>query len=274
LPSFHRATTGFVTGFARQAFRSTVKIVDQPSTQNRSEVSLPSPAPKLVFNAMVAMGSGLSRCLARIDIPRQPEGIEARNGLPLVFIGNHRSLFDILLGMRIIRRWNTPGRFMVKGEFFERRWTGSMLRVLGAIPVTNGRGAKLAFDQAAQALRSGESVVIMPEARIVPAEERPLGTGDLVSTLGRLVSVGPCMVVISGLIGADDVWPVGAKRPVIRPWSRPSVRIRSFTLTDMHLLSSKEITQRLQNELRGIVTRMETNRLELLRWEPRGAIRA
>jgi 1-acyl-sn-glycerol-3-phosphate acyltransferase len=250
------------------------RSVDQPMKQNGSEVSLPPVAPKLIVNGMVAAGSALSRCLARIDIPRQPEGIEARNGLPLVFIGNHRSLFDILLGMRIIRRWNTPGRFMVKGEFFERRGTGAMLRVLGAIPVSNGRGAKLAFDQAAQALRSGESVVIMPEARIVPPDERPLGTGELVSTLGRLVAVGPCMVVISGLIGADDVWPVGAKRPVIRPWSRPSVRIRSFVLSDLHLLSAKEITARLQVELRDIVNRMETNRLELRRPEPKGAIRA
>lgn len=251
----------------------TVRTVDQ-SSPARPAVSLPTTGPKPILTAVVMLGATLSRCLARIDIPRHPEGIEARNGLPLVFIGNHRSLFDILLGMRIIQRWKTPGRFMVKGEFFERPGLGFLLRALGAIPVNSGRGAKLAFDQAAYALRSGESVVIMPEARIVPADERPHGTGELVSTLGRLVAVGPCMVVVSGLIGADDVWPVGAKWPVLRPWERPHVRIRSFTLTDMHLLTSKEITARLQHELREIVGRMEFNRVELTRSDRTGAISA
>jgi hypothetical protein len=156
-----------------------------------------------------------------------------------------------------MRRWDHPARLMVKGDFFERRFLGPLLRLLGAIPVHSGRGAKLAFDQAAMALRQGESVIIMPEARIVPKAERLLGTGDLVSTVGRLVAVRECIVVVSGLVGADDVWPSGAMRPHIRPWKRPSVCIRSFAMQDLHLMPPKEITARLQCELRGIVNRME-----------------
>jgi 1-acyl-sn-glycerol-3-phosphate acyltransferase len=223
-----------------------------------SKVELPRPAPTAVRQLVMLLGSVLAQSLARIDLPRRPDGIEGRNGLPLVFIGNHRSLFDVLLGMRMMRRWHIPARMMVKGEFFANPFAGSLLRWLGAIPVTNGRGAKLAFDQAALALRRGESIIIMPEARIIPSHERPLGTGDLVSTLGRLVATGPCMVVVTGLVGADDVWTFGSKLPRIKPWARPSVRIRSFVLSDVHLMSSKDITSYLQHELRAIVNRMES----------------
>ncbi len=242
---------------ATPAVTQVVIPADNAFDRSPSSVTVPSQAPRPIVRCVEQLGSVLAGILANIDIPRRPEGLEHGTRLPVVFIGNHRSLFDVVLGMRIMRRWNHPARLMVKGDFFDRRLTGALLRLLGAIPVTPGRGAKAAFDQAAQALRGGQSVIIMPEARVVPPEERPLGTGDLVSTVGRLVAVRECVVVVSGLVGADDVWPSGARRPRIRPWRRPSVRIRSFAIHDLHLLSPKEITARLQSELRGIVNRME-----------------
>lgn len=227
------------------------------SRREHEEAELPRAAPRRVQRLVEHFGSGLARALARIDLPLLPEGFEARNGLPIVFIGNHRSLFDVFLGMRMIRRWNTPARLMVKGDFFERPGLSLLLRLLGAISVTPGRGALRGFDQAALALRNGESIIIMPEARIVPPEERPEGTGDLVSTLGRLVAVGPCLVVVNGLIGADDVWASGASFPHVRPWRRPRVKIRSVAIPDLHLMAHRETTAFLQTELRAILKRME-----------------
>ncbi len=241
-----------------QAIRSTVGTVETTSLRRTESVAAPKAASGPVRLGIMVLGSFVAQCLARVDLPRQPDGMESRNGLPLVFIGNHRSLFDVVLGMRMMRRWKLPARMMVKADFFEKRFAGFLLRSLGAIPVSSGRGAKRAFDQAADVLRLGESIIIMPEAKIIPAHERPFGTAELVSTLGRLVALGPCMVVVTGLIGADDVWPVGARLPRIRPWARPSVRIRSFVLSDMHRLPPKEITAQLQVELRGIVNRMES----------------
>jgi 1-acyl-sn-glycerol-3-phosphate acyltransferase len=237
---------------------ATIKLVmSESSKPGHSSVVLPQLAPRPIVRLVEDIGSIVARSLSRIDIPRRPEGFDQRPDLPVVFIGNHRSLFDVVIGMRITRRWNAPARMMVKGEFFQRRLSGFLLRTLGAIPVHSGRGAKAAFDQAALALQRGESIIIMPEARVVPADERPLGTADLVSTVGRLVATRECRVVVSGLIGADDVWPIGSTLPRIRPWQRPSVRIRSMVLSDLHLLPPKEITARLQSELRGIVNRME-----------------
>ncbi len=229
------------------------------------DVELPHGAPRPVQRLVEHFGSGLARVLARVDVPRLPEGFEARNGLPIVFIGNHRSLFDVFLGMRMIRRWNTPARLMVKGDFFERPGLSLLLRLVGAISVTPGRGAKRALDQASLALRNGESIIIMPEARIVPPEERPEGTGDLVSTLGRLVAVGPCLVVVSGLVGADDVWPSGASFPRFRLWRRPRVTIRSVAIPDLHTVPPREITAHLQVELRAILSRMESGSAALPR---------
>lgn len=204
------------------------------------------------------LGSALARCIAHVDLPVRPEGYDEKKRLPIVFVGNHRSLFDVLLGMRMIRRWDHRARMMVKGEFFERPGLGHLLRILGAIPVTNGRGAKLAFDQAVEALKRGESVILMPEARIVHPEERPLGTGELVSTIGRLIAAAPCVVAITGLVGADVAWPSRSTRPKLRPWRRPTVTIRSYIRDDLHVMSHREITSLLTTEMRAIVNRMES----------------
>jgi 1-acyl-sn-glycerol-3-phosphate acyltransferase len=224
-------------------------------TRSSTPVSLPTAAHPLVRRLIEHAGSSVARCLAHVDLPQRPEGW--RSDLPVIFIGNHRSLFDVLLGMRMVRRWNAPARFMVKADFFDRRLTGPLLELLGAIPVGVGRSAKTAFDQAALALERGESIVIMPEARVVPPEERPLGTGDLVSTLGRLVKVRPCVVAVTGLIGADEVWPLGSMKPRIRPWRRPTVVIRSYVREGFDELNYREVTAVLQDELRALVRRME-----------------
>jgi 1-acyl-sn-glycerol-3-phosphate acyltransferase len=229
-------------------------------TLSSTPVALPPAAPRWVRRLIEHVGSGAARCLARVDVPQRPEGW--RSDLPVIFIGNHRSLFDVLLGMRMVRRWNAPARFMVKADFFDRRLTGPLLSLLGAIPVGTGRSAKTAFDQASLALQRGESIVIMPEARVVPPGERPLGTGELVSTLGRLVKVRPCIVAVTGLIGADDVWPAGSMKPRIRPWRRPNVVIRSYVREGFDDLSYREITALLQDELRAIVRRMEPLQLQ------------
>jgi Acyltransferase len=222
------------------------------------DVDVPEPAPRWVVLAIEHAGSALARLIAHVDLPKRPEGYDESKSLPIVFVGNHRSLYDVVLGMRMMRRWDHSARLMVKGDFFDRPVLGQLLRALGAIPVTNGRGAKLAFDQAVEALRRGESVILMPEARIVHPEERPLGTGDLVSTIGRLISAAPCYVAITGLIGADVAWPSRGMFPSTRPWKRrPVVTIRSYIRNDLHVMNHKEITALLTTELRSIVTRME-----------------
>jgi 1-acyl-sn-glycerol-3-phosphate acyltransferase len=221
-------------------------------------VDVPEPASRWVVRLIEHFGSALCRLIAHVDLPTRPEGYDESKRLPIVFVGNHRSLFDVVLGMRMMRRWDHSARLMVKGDFFERPAFGALLRALGAIPVTNGRGAKLAFDQAVEALRRGESVILMPEARIVHPEERPLGTGELVSTIGRLVAAAPCYVAITGLIGADVAWPSRGNFPSTRPWRRrPVVTIRSYIRDDLHVMPHKDITAVLTAELRAIVNRME-----------------
>ncbi len=221
-------------------------------------VVLPDPSPRWLVRLIEHLGSGLARAIAHVDLPKSPEGFASKGTLPIVFVGNHRSLFDVLLGMRMMRRWNHSARLMVRGDFFEKPFLGQLLRSLGAIPVHQGRGAKVAFDQAVEALKRGESVILMPEARIVHVEERPLGTGDLVSTIGRLIAAAPCVVAITGLIGADVAWPSRGNFPTVKPWRRrPTVTIRSYIRKDLHVMAHRDITSLLTVELRALVNRME-----------------
>jgi 1-acyl-sn-glycerol-3-phosphate acyltransferase len=134
----------------------------------------------------------------------------------VIIASNHLSFIDsILIPMICPRRvaflakaeyWTTPG---IKGLFMKGFFTG-----IGALPVRRGehRAAQAALDMALEVVDSGVAFGIYPE-----------GTRSLDGRLYRArVGVGwlalksQAPVVPVGLIGTDELLPVGAKLPRLK----------------------------------------------------------
>ena len=82
---------------------------------------------------------------------------------------NHESLLDpIVLGASFRR----PIRFLTMDELFDGP-LAPLLRSLGGIPVTRGRGDREAVAAGARALRAGHAVGVFPQGTVLGGEERP-----------------------------------------------------------------------------------------------------
>lgn len=99
----------------------------------------------------------------------ETHGAERMPGGPVVVVANHESLLDpIVLGAAFPR----PIRFLAKGEFFTPA-LAPILRSLGGMPVSRGRGDREAVEAGALWLRRGSAVGVFPQGTVVGGEERP-----------------------------------------------------------------------------------------------------
>lgn len=130
---------------------------------------------------------------------------------PAIFVANHRSLFDVVVGICFFAHFKASVRILVAGKYFADPLLGRLLRLIGAIPV-DGTGL-LGLKEALGALDAGESVVIMPEGRIVSSLESSSGVGLHASGVGLLVQRSGAPVVLCAITGSDEVWPSEEKRP-------------------------------------------------------------
>ncbi len=159
--------------------------------------------------------------LARWDIPElQP--VPA----PAIFAGNHRSMFDVVVGFRLFWNFRSSARIVVAKRYFDHWLMGPLLRLGGCIPLEPGRGAITGVKACLEALESGESVVLMPEGRVIPPSERPDGVGPPSAGIGILAARSAVPVGICTITGTDEVWPLGRRFPRLRLGSaRPTVRV-------------------------------------------------
>lgn len=110
---------------------------------------------------------------------------------PLVVAANHASLLDpFFVGAAIAR----PLRFVAKEELFVGP-AARLLRALGAIPVSRGRGDRDAVASAARALRRGDAVVLFPQGTVLGRADRPWLRGAARLALGEGVPILPVAVV-------------------------------------------------------------------------------
>lgn len=79
----------------------------------------------------------------------------------VIFVCNHVSLYDILA----LVGWMPRNNFVAKAELFRIPIFGQAMRVLGTVPIerSNQRAAFGAYDEAAERIRDGSSVVVFPE---------------------------------------------------------------------------------------------------------------
>ena len=146
---------------------------------------------------------------------------------PALFAGNHRSLFDIVVGFTLFWNFGASVRIVVASRYFDHPLMGPLLRQGGAISMGQGRSAISGIKACLGALEAGESVVIMPEGRLMGPGERPGGVGPAAAGIGVLAARSTAPLALCAITGTDEVWPPGKRFPRLRVGAaRPTIRVR------------------------------------------------
>ncbi len=161
---------------------------------------------------------------ARFDIAGT-EHIPRRG--PAIVTPNHRSYFDTAAyGLAVFEAGRNP-RGMAKKELFDAPVIGTLIRASGAICVDRKQTGRVAYQQAEQALRSGEVLILAPQGTIPRGEAffDPHLHGK--SGAARLAAATGAPVIPMGVWGTEHVWARSARVPnvtnVLHP---PTIRIR------------------------------------------------
>lgn len=136
----------------------------------------------------------------------------AHHNRTAVVIANHRSLFDAAVGLVAFRRLKRYPRVIVASHWFERRATGPLLRLAGAIPIDRADPA-MYLEEAKRVLDHGIPILILPEGRLSGEPGRPTSTGEFKTGAARLAAHCGTAVWPLALVGTDEVWPRGQRRP-------------------------------------------------------------
>jgi len=125
-------------------------------------------------------------------VRRHVEGHELvpRDG-PVVFMANHESWLDIPV---LLTSVPVQVRFLAKKSLFRIPFLGWAMRAMGFIPVDrqNRREAVKSFEEAAQHIRTGRSVLIFPEeTRTRTGELLPFQRGGFLIALKAGVPIVP-----------------------------------------------------------------------------------
>jgi putative phosphoserine phosphatase/1-acylglycerol-3-phosphate O-acyltransferase len=146
---------------------------------------------------------------------------------PAIVAGNHRSYFDPLAVGFVLARTGRPTRFLGKKEVFDAPVVGDLARAFGGIRVERGTGSDEPLEKAAEALRAGELVAIMPQGTI--PRGRAFFEPELKGRWGvaKLAALTGAPVIPIGLWGTEQVWPRSSRLPnVLNVTSPPTVRVR------------------------------------------------
>lgn len=138
------------------------------------------------------------------------ENIPRRGPALLAF--NHISFLDPFAAAYVVDLAGRRPRFLAKAELFEDKRIAWIIKGAKQIPVHRGTAAApMALDQAIEALRQGETIVIFPEGTITSDPDlnpMPAKTG-----LARLALAAGAPVIPAAVWGTANVWPKGfAKR--------------------------------------------------------------
>ena len=160
---------------------------------------------------------------ARFDIAGS-EHVPRRG--PAIVAANHRSYFDpVAYGLAIFKAGRNP-RGLAKKELFDAPLIGAMFRASGAICVDRARSGASAYEEAEEALRSGEVLVITPQGTIPRGEAffDPRLRGK--TGAARLAAATGAPVIPLGVWGTEHVWPRSARVPnVVNVVHPPTIRV-------------------------------------------------
>ena len=191
-----RVTSDLVPG-ADDTADETVETPDAPA----------APARRMGFT--YAIGRQIIRPLARVIYRPRVEGkANVPKSGPVIFASNHLSFIDSIAIPVAAPR---PVHFLAKASYFDSPASRWFFTAIGAIPVQRGAGqaALDALDQQRTLLEEGSTVALYPEG--TRSLDGRLYKGRTGVAFLALQTGAP--VVPVGLIGTDDVMPVGAKMP-------------------------------------------------------------
>lgn len=132
---------------------------------------------------------------------------------PAIIVANHRSYFDTTVMAMVAAKAGRTVRALGKKEVFDAPVVGALAAALGGIRVDRGTGSDEPLERAADALRGGEVVMLMPQGTIPrgPAFFDPELKGRWGAA--RLARMTGAPVVPVGLWGTERVWPRSARLP-------------------------------------------------------------
>ena len=178
------------------------------------------PAPAERPGPVYTIVRGILRPLVRMIYRPKITGAEhvPKRG-PVIFASNHLSFVDSIVIPLAAPR---PVQFLAKSHYFTgtgvKGWVSrTFFTSIGAVSVERGAGAQAqaALDQGRRILESGSAFALYPE-----------GTRSLDGRLYRgrtgvawLALTTGALVVPVGLVGTQEIQPVGAKLPRVRPVS-------------------------------------------------------
>jgi putative phosphoserine phosphatase/1-acylglycerol-3-phosphate O-acyltransferase len=191
-------------------------------------LDVPSGIPKVLGvepqQVIMAASSPLLLPYARFDISGT-ENIPETGGA--IIVGNHRSYFDpMAMGLALAQR-GRPVRFLGKKEVFDTPVVGTLAKAFGGIRVDRGTGSDEPLMAAADALRGGQLVALMPQGTIPRGEA--FFEPELKGRWGaaRLAQMTGVKIVPVGLWGTERVWPRSSKLPnVLNVTNPPRVTVR------------------------------------------------
>lgn len=142
---------------------------------------------------------------------------------PCVIASNHRSLFDAFAGIRALDAIGQRARVLSAAWLWDIPRVARVLNAIDAIPLESGKAGLLTLEASIACLEGGSHLLVTPEGRVVPPEERPTGVGTGHKLLSKIAVGAGVSVVPGALVGTDRVWPLGHDRPIVKIWGRPTV---------------------------------------------------
>lgn len=147
---------------------------------------------------------------------------------PAIVVFNHRSYFDSAAIGLLVGKAGRNVRSLGKKEVFAMPLIGGLMRAIGGIPVDRGTGSDEPLQKAADALGSGELLMMAPQGTIPrgPAFFEPELKGRWGAA--RLAAMTKAPVIPVGLWGTEHVWPRSSRLPKVflNPADRPLVSVR------------------------------------------------
>lgn len=154
-----------------------------------------------------------------------PEAPPVNATEPVVIVGNHRSMFDVILGLHIFHCWRISPRLLVNPKYFSWPIVSTLLNMMGCIPAYRGDERTRTHELMARSLDDGDIVLIMPEGRIASTAERVGGLGPLREGVAALLADRPTRLLVMSVVGTEAVLPLGALIPRIRCTGRPRIQV-------------------------------------------------
>lgn len=210
--------------------------------------------PERALAALARLARILTSPFVRFDI-EGGTGLNERVGA-CVIVTDHRSLFDVVAGLIVFHRYRRYPRVLIEKKYVDSKWTRPFARAIGAIPVDREAGGGAAFAAAEAALRSGLSILVLPEGRLHWDPAHPITTGRASTGASRLAAQADAPLVAAGIVGTERVWPATNKLPSFNPFHRR--RLVSVRVGDDAFVPDgedhRERTDQLMAEVRRLMS--------------------